>query len=88
MVESQEEQEWRGGREGPERRIKIIELTLTNARYSTLLYLPTLRFHVSEDAGIEPRTVATTTLAVRRSEFLHSFLLRPGYKKQTDMEWV
>jgi hypothetical protein len=31
-----------------------------NVRYSTLLHLPPLRFHcASEDAGIEPRTVAT-----------------------------
>ncbi len=34
--------------------------------YSTLLHLPPLRFH-SEDAGIEPRTVASSALAVRRS---------------------
>jgi len=36
-------------------------------RYSTLLHLPPLIFNVSEDAGIEPRTVATTALAIRRS---------------------
>jgi hypothetical protein len=36
-------------------------------RYSTLIHLPSLRFYfVSEDAGIETRTVATTALAVRR----------------------
>jgi hypothetical protein len=38
-----------------------------HVRSSTSLHLPPLRFHfVSEDAGIEPRTVATTALAVRR----------------------
>jgi hypothetical protein len=36
-----------------------------HVRYSTLLYLPPLT--VSEDAGIEPRTVAKTALAVSRS---------------------
>jgi hypothetical protein len=36
-------------------------------RYSTLFHLPSLRFHCVEDAGIEPRTVATTALTVRRS---------------------
>jgi hypothetical protein len=35
--------------------------------YSTLLYLRTSDSTVSEDAGTEPRTVATVTLAVRRS---------------------
>ncbi len=36
--------------------------------FLTLLHLPPLRFHtVSEDAGIEPRTVATLALAVRRA---------------------
>jgi hypothetical protein len=34
--------------------------------YSTLLHLLPLRFH-GVDAGIEPRTVATLALAVRRS---------------------
>jgi hypothetical protein len=34
--------------------------------YSTLLHLPPLRFH-DVDAGIEPRTVPTLALAVRRS---------------------
>ncbi len=38
-----------------------------HVRYSTLLHLPPLRSTVSEEAGIEPRTVATTALAVRRS---------------------
>jgi hypothetical protein len=33
--------------------------------YSSLLYLPPLRFQ--EDAGIKPRTVATSALAVRHS---------------------
>jgi hypothetical protein len=37
-------------------------------RYSTLLHLPPLRFHLSEDAGIEPRTVATTALAVSKAK--------------------
>ncbi len=38
--------------------------------YSTLLYLPPLRYHcVSEDTGIEPRTVAISALAVRRSSY-------------------
>ncbi len=36
--------------------------------FSTLLHLPPLRFHLSEDAGIEPRTVATFAFAVRRSK--------------------
>jgi hypothetical protein len=37
-------------------------------QYSTLLHLPPHRFHcVGENAGIEPRTVATTALAIRRS---------------------
>jgi hypothetical protein len=36
-------------------------------RYSTLLHLPPSDSTVPEDAGIEPRTVATTALAVRRS---------------------
>jgi hypothetical protein len=41
---------------------------------STLLHLPPVRFHpVSENAGIEPRTVAT--LAVRRSN--HSVRSHP-----------
>ncbi len=31
--------------------------------YSTLLHLPPLRYTVSEDAGVEPRTVATSALA-------------------------
>ncbi len=35
--------------------------------YSTLLHLPPLRSTVSTDAAIEPRTVATSALAVRRS---------------------
>ncbi len=44
--------------------------------YSTLLHLPLLRFHaVSEDVGIEPRTVATSALAVRRSK--HSATSHP-----------
>jgi hypothetical protein len=34
---------------------------------STLLHLPPLRFPCVGDAGIEPRTVATLALAVRRS---------------------
>ncbi len=40
------------------------------ALYSILFNLPTSQvsnFTVSEDAGIEPRTVATTALTVRRS---------------------
>jgi hypothetical protein len=40
-------------------------------RFSTLFHLPPLNtFTVSEDAGIKPRTVATTALAFRR--FNHS----------------
>jgi hypothetical protein len=36
--------------------------------YSTLLHLPPLRFHCADGCcGIEPRTVATGALAVRRS---------------------
>jgi hypothetical protein len=35
-------------------------------QYSTLLHLLPQDFTVSEDAGIEPRTVATTELAVVR----------------------
>jgi hypothetical protein len=36
-------------------------------RYSTLLSLPPLRSTVSEDAGIEPRIVATLALTALRS---------------------
>jgi hypothetical protein len=36
-------------------------------QYSTLLHLPPSDSTVSEAAGIEPRTVATTALTVRRS---------------------
>ncbi len=43
---------------------------LLYVRYSTLPHLPPLRFPVSEDAGIEPRTVATLALTARRS--IHS----------------
>jgi hypothetical protein len=43
--------------------------------YSTLLHLPPSDTTVSEDAGIEPRTVATLALAVRRSN--HSARSRP-----------
>ncbi len=47
-------------------------------RNSTLLHLPPLRFHCSEDAGIEPRTVATLALTARRSttrlDLVHSRL--------------
>ncbi len=35
--------------------------------YSALLHLPPLRFHCADGAGIEPMTVATGALAVRRS---------------------
>jgi hypothetical protein len=35
--------------------------------HSTLLHLPPLRCTVSEDDGIEPRTVAALALAIRRS---------------------
>jgi hypothetical protein len=34
--------------------------------YSTLLYLPPLRFPVSEGAGLEPKTVATLAWTVGR----------------------
>ncbi len=37
-------------------------------RYSTFLHLPPSDSTVSEDARIEPRTVATTALAVRHSD--------------------
>jgi len=40
--------------------------------YSALLHLPPLKFHCADgcwDRIIEPRTVATSALAVRRSEF-------------------
>ncbi len=36
--------------------------------YSTLLHLPPLDSTVSEDAGIEPRTIATLALTVRHSK--------------------
>jgi hypothetical protein len=39
-------------------------------RYSTLLHLPPSDSTVPEDAGIDPRTVATTALDVRRSNHL------------------
>jgi hypothetical protein len=35
--------------------------------YTTLLHLPPSDFTVSEDAGIETRTIATLAFAVRRS---------------------
>jgi hypothetical protein len=38
--------------------IKNIDF-FSSTLYSTLLLLPPLRFHVSEDAGIERRTVAS-----------------------------
>jgi hypothetical protein len=47
-------------------------------RYSTLLHLPPTDSPVSEGARIEPRTVATTTLAVRRSN--HSARSHPEKK--------
>ncbi len=34
----------------------------------TLVHLPPLSFHKSEDAGIDPRTVANLALVVRRSK--------------------
>jgi hypothetical protein len=51
-----------------------------NVLYSTLLHLPPSDSTVSEDAGIEPRTVATSALAVRRSNHSaksnpHAFLI-------------
>jgi hypothetical protein len=39
---------------------------LKNVLYSTALHLPPSDSAVSEDAGIEPRIVATSALAVRR----------------------
>jgi hypothetical protein len=50
------------------------------ALYSKLLHLLPLRFHdVSEDAGIDPRTVATSALAwsdalTARQDFIHTWL--------------
>jgi hypothetical protein len=41
--------------------------SLRTVRYSTLLHLPPSDSTVSEDAGIELRTVATTALAVKSS---------------------
>ncbi len=38
-----------------------------HVRYSTLLHMPPSDYTASEDAGIEPRTVATMALAVRSS---------------------
>jgi hypothetical protein len=50
-----------------------------SVRYSTLLCLPPLRYStVLEDAGIEPRTVATLALAVRHSN--HSARSHPPTK--------
>jgi hypothetical protein len=43
--------------------------------YSTLFHLPASDSTVSEDAGIEPRTVATSALTVSRSN--HSALSHP-----------
>ncbi len=37
--------------------------------HSTLLHLPPLDSTVPTDAGIEPRTVATSALAVRHSNY-------------------
>ncbi len=46
----------------------IFFLFLCTVRHLTLLHLPPLKFHCgAEDAGIEPRTVATKALAVGRS---------------------
>ncbi len=41
---------------------------------------------VSEDAGIEPRTVATTALAVRRSNHSVSIIGRPKLPQKKNME--
>jgi hypothetical protein len=43
--------------------------------YSTLLHLPPFRFHCVGECWIEPRTVATSALAVRRSS--HSATSHP-----------
>jgi hypothetical protein len=45
--------------------------------YSTLLHLPPSDSTVSEDAGIEPRTVATLALTARRSTTRLDFI-RPA----------
>ncbi len=51
--------------------------------YSTLFHLPPFISTVSEDAGIEPRTVATSALAVRRST--HSVRSHHPFLKQAKM---
>jgi hypothetical protein len=48
--------------------------------HSKLLHLPPLRFHYgSEDAGIEPRAIATMSVTVRRSN--HSARSYPQHGK-------
>jgi hypothetical protein len=42
-----------------------LDFFLFYVRYSTLLHLPPSDSTVSEDAGIEPRTVATTTIHMK-----------------------
>ncbi len=44
-----------------------VEFYFFCVRHSTLLHLPPSDSAVSEDAGIEPRTVATLALTARRS---------------------
>jgi hypothetical protein len=65
-------------------------------RCSTLLYMPPLRFHcvgASEDAGIEPRTVATTALAVvrrtktTRLDLIHSTRSHPQVNMYVSYSW-
>ncbi len=47
---------------------EFLDIFFFYIRYSTLLHLPPLRFHCVAGCCIEPRTVATATLAVRRSK--------------------
>jgi hypothetical protein len=54
--------------------------------YSALLHLPPLRFlSVSEDAGIEPRTVVTSALAVRSCIHLARSLPHCSARSQVNM---
>jgi hypothetical protein len=41
--------------------------TFNDPHYSTMFHLPLSDSTVSKDAGIEPRTVVTSALAIRRS---------------------
>ncbi len=61
-----------------------MDIFLFYVRFSTLLHLPPPDSTVSEDAGIEPKTVATMALAVRRSN--HSARSLPNINIQILIE--